>query len=170
MFRVIRKIEFCYGHRLLQYEGKCRYLHGHNARAMVVLEGAELNQQGMLWDFGEIKRRLSQWIDENLDHRMILHEADPVVQTLQEAGETLYLLDANPTAENIARLIYQQAQTLELPVVEVALWETPHCQAVFTPPASGEASHEEKSLRLHGRLILPRHLGPVLPRKELPER
>ncbi|HOM18922.1 MAG TPA: 6-carboxytetrahydropterin synthase, partial [Thermoguttaceae bacterium] len=66
MFRVVREIEFCYGHRLLDYEGKCRYLHGHNARALVTLEGAELDHRGMLLDFGEIKRRLSQWIDDNL--------------------------------------------------------------------------------------------------------
>lgn len=161
MFRVVREIEFCYGHRLLEYEGKCRHLHGHNARALVTLEGAALDQRDMLLDFGEIKRRLSQWIDDHLDHRMILHQADPVVPLLQQAGETLYLLDANPTAENIARLIYQQALQFQLPVVEVALWETPHCQAVFRPSAGRSPTSDGEMPPLHGQLILPRNPGPV---------
>ena len=49
---------------------------------------------------------VSTWIDENLDHRMILHQDDPAVPVLQKLGEPVYLMDVNPTAENIARLIY----------------------------------------------------------------
>lgn len=164
MFRVIREIEFCYGHRLLNYEGKCRYLHGHNARALVVIEGTELNGRGMLLDFAEIKDRLQQWIEHHLDHRMILHRQDPVVPVLQKAGETMYLLNANPTAENIARLIYQQAHQLGLPVVEVAVWETPRCQAVFRPEASTGPSAPGEQMDLQGELVLPRNPGPVQPK------
>ena len=56
MFRVTREIEFCYGHRLLNYEGKCRHLHGHTGRAVITLQGSELDARGMLVDFAEIKR------------------------------------------------------------------------------------------------------------------
>lgn len=163
MFRVVREFLFCYGHRLLGYEGKCRFLHGHNARALVVLEGAQVNQQGMLLDFAELKQRLGQWIDQNLDHRMLLHRLDPVAPILQEAGETLFLLDVNPTAEHIAQLLFQQAQQLGLPVVEVALWETPHCQAVFRGPALADAAGSSGSPPITGQLIPPRNPGPVLP-------
>ena len=38
MFRVTREIDFCYGHRLLNYDGKCKYLHGHNGRAVITIE------------------------------------------------------------------------------------------------------------------------------------
>ena len=38
MFRVTREIDFCYGHRLLNYDGKCSYLHGHNGRAIITIE------------------------------------------------------------------------------------------------------------------------------------
>ena len=38
MFRITREIHFCYGHRLLNYDGKCRHLHGHNGKAQIVLE------------------------------------------------------------------------------------------------------------------------------------
>jgi 6-pyruvoyltetrahydropterin/6-carboxytetrahydropterin synthase len=131
MFRVSREIDFCYGHRLLNYEGKCRYLHGHNGRAVITIEAAELDPRGMVMDFSEIKRVLSRWIDESLDHRMVLHRDDPAVPMLQELGEPLYLLDVNPTAENIARLIFEQAKKQGFPVTEVRLWETPRCFATY---------------------------------------
>lgn len=133
MFRVSREIEFCYGHRLLDYEGKCRYLHGHNGLVLVTIESPTLDRRGMVMDFSEIKRVLSQWIDESLDHRMILRRDDPAVAPLQQLGEPLYLLDENPTAENIARLIFDYAQQQGFPVVEVRLWETPRCCAVYSP-------------------------------------
>jgi 6-pyruvoyltetrahydropterin/6-carboxytetrahydropterin synthase len=135
MFRVTREIDFCYGHRLLNYDGKCRYLHGHNGKAVIAIEGPELDHRGMLVDFSDIKTAVSTWIDDNLDHRMVLHREDPMVPMLQEMGEPLYLLDRNPTAENIARLIFDQTRTLHLPVpiVEVLLWETPKCFATYRP-------------------------------------
>lgn len=124
MFRVSQEIEFCYGHRLLNYAGKCRHLHGHNGKAVIVLEGATLDQRGMLVDFSDIKKSVAGWIDDNLDHRMILNSADPVVPLLQSQHEPLHLITENPTAENIARLIYHYAQSQGYPVVEVCLWET----------------------------------------------
>lgn len=129
MFRVTRQIDFCYGHRLLNYEGKCRFLHGHNGRAVIALEADALDQRGMVLDFSDIKRVVSRWIDENLDHRMILHRDDPARAALEKLGEPLYLLDVNPTAENIARLIYDFAREHGFPVAEVSLWETPNCFA-----------------------------------------
>jgi 6-pyruvoyltetrahydropterin/6-carboxytetrahydropterin synthase len=131
MFRVTQEIEFCYGHRLLNYSGKCRYLHGHNGLAVIVLEGPQLDQRGMLVDFTDIKSALRTWIDRELDHRMILHEADPILPTLREMGEPVYVIPENPTAENIARLIYEQAHQQKFPVLEVALWETPKACATY---------------------------------------
>ena len=83
MFRVTQHIDFCYGHRLLNYGGKCRHLHGHNGRAVIVMEGAELGPCDMLVDFAEIKAALRTWIDGELDHRMILCERDPALPRLQ---------------------------------------------------------------------------------------
>ena len=131
MFAVSREIDFCYGHRLLNYDGKCRYLHGHNGRVIITLESETLCERGMVLDFSDIKRVISQWIDEHLDHRMILHRDDPVVSVLREMGEPLYLLDVNPTAENIARLIYEVTAEHGFPVVETRLWETPRCFAAY---------------------------------------
>ncbi len=131
MFRVTREIDFCYGHRLLNYDGKCKYLHGHNGRAVITIEASRLDARGMVVDFSEIKRLVSKWIDDNLDHRMILHRDDPAREALEKLGEPMYLIDENPTAENIAKLIFNQARRQGIAIVEVRLWETPHCFATY---------------------------------------
>ncbi len=136
MYRVCQQIDFCYGHRLLDYSGKCRHLHGHNGKAVVVLEAASLDERGMLVDFADIKRSLCVWIDSELDHRMILREDDPAVPHLQTLGEPLVLIPKNPTAENIARLIFDHARSAGLPVTEVSLWESQRSCATSRPEGS----------------------------------
>ena len=131
MYLVTREIDFCYGHRLLNYEGKCRHLHGHNGRVVISLESDNLDHRGMVIDFSDIKNVVSCWIDEQLDHRMILCKDDPVVSYLQELGEPLHLIDTNPTAENIARVIFEYTRDKGFPVVETRLWETPRCFATY---------------------------------------
>ncbi len=131
MYIVTKQIHFCYGHRLLNYDGNCRWLHGHNGLVEIELAAETLDERGMVYDFTAIKRLLKTWIDENLDHKMILNRDDPLVQTLQEHGEPLYLLDENPTAEAIARLIYEESARQGFPVVEVRLWETPTSWAAY---------------------------------------
>jgi 6-pyruvoyltetrahydropterin/6-carboxytetrahydropterin synthase len=131
MFQVTREIDFCYGHRLLNYDGKCKHLHGHNGRVVITLEAPDLDARGMVIDFSEIKQVVAAWIDDELDHRMILDRKDPVVEILQEMDEPLYLLDENPTAENIAKLIYQFTRDHGFPIVEARLWETPRCYATY---------------------------------------
>jgi 6-pyruvoyltetrahydropterin/6-carboxytetrahydropterin synthase len=133
MYRVTREIDFCYGHRLLDYDGKCRHLHGHNGRAVITLEGPRLDARGMLVDFTEIKRQVQRWIDENLDHNMLLRRDDPLLPALRERGERFFVMDENPTAENIARLIFDRAREAGLPVVEVVLWETDQCCSTYAP-------------------------------------
>lgn len=137
MFRVTKEIHFCYGHRLLNYAGKCRNLHGHNGKAVLTFEADRLDPLGMVVDFSEIKRSVGRWIDDNLDHRMILHCDDPVLPELRRLGEPVVVVEVNPTAENIARLIYERARTLAaargVRVTEVTLWETENSYATFRP-------------------------------------
>lgn len=133
MFRIAKEIRFCYGHRLINYEGKCRHLHGHNGKVLIVLEAPELDERGMLIDFSELKTVMSRWIDENLDHKMLLHRDDPALPLLRELGEPVYLMDMNPTAEAIAKLIFDVAVKFHFPVVEVCLWETDSSFANYVP-------------------------------------
>ncbi len=134
MYRVTREITFCYGHRLLEYDGKCRHLHGHNGRAVITLASAELDALGMVMDFSLLKRVVGGWIDTNLDHKMLLHKDDPVLSFLQAQKEPIFVVDVNPTAENIARLIYDYAVSQGFPVTEVTLWETDSAYATYARP------------------------------------
>ena len=138
MYLVTREIRFCYGHRLLNYDGKCRFLHGHNGRAVISLKAETLDSLGMVVDFSRIKRVVSGWIDANLDHKMLLHRDDPILPLLQKQGEPVFLLDVNPTAENIARLIYEYVVSQGFSVAEVQFWETEDSFAVYRlPQAAG---------------------------------
>ena len=64
---------------------------------------------------------------------MLLCRDDPLLPILLERGERVFVMDENPTAENIARLIYEHARDAGLPVVEVVLWETEHCFSTYAP-------------------------------------
>jgi 6-pyruvoyltetrahydropterin/6-carboxytetrahydropterin synthase len=132
MFRVTKEIHFCYGHRLLNYDGKCRNLHGHNGRAVVTLEGPTLDALGMVVDFTRMKKVLGGWIDDTLDHKMLLHKDDPIIPELRRQGEPFVPLDVNPTAENLAKLIYDFAHREGFPVAEVTLWESDHSHATYS--------------------------------------
>lgn len=124
MYSVTKTISFCYGHRLLNYSGKCKHLHGHNGRVEIRLKTKKLDHRGMVVDFGDVKMIVKGFIDRELDHKMIFCEKDSIVPILKERNEPYFLMKENPTAEAIAKLIYDFARSKKLPVVSVRLWET----------------------------------------------
>jgi 6-pyruvoyltetrahydropterin/6-carboxytetrahydropterin synthase len=132
MYSVTKRIEFCYGHRLLDYDGICKHPHGHNALAEVEIRTTTLDTRNMVCDFSDIKRVVKGWIDRELDHKMVLRRDDPLVPPLQALGEPIYLVDSNPTVELIARLIYTQATAHGFDVMRVTVWETPSSFATYT--------------------------------------
>ncbi len=137
MYRVSKSVSFCYGHRLINYQGKCRHLHGHNARAVITLESARLDERGMVEDFSDVKRLVWEWLDREIDHTLLLHRDDPVLPLLEGAGERVRVLDQNPTAENIARMIFEFVAGSGYPVVEVTLWETETSRATYDRVPAG---------------------------------
>jgi 6-pyruvoyltetrahydropterin/6-carboxytetrahydropterin synthase len=132
MYSVTKRIEFCYGHRLLDYDGICKHPHGHNGLVEVEVRSGQLDKRNMVCDFSDIKRVVKGWIDRDLDHKMLLRRDDPLVKALQQLGEPVFLCESNPTAEHIAKIIFQHAASEGLPVVRVKLWETPTSFAEYT--------------------------------------
>jgi 6-pyruvoyltetrahydropterin/6-carboxytetrahydropterin synthase len=132
MYSVTKRIDFCYGHRLLDYEGVCRHPHGHNAVAEIEIRAESLDARNMVVDFNEVKTLVKSWIDRELDHKMILRRDDPLVGALEELGEPVYLLESNPTVERIARLIFEVSRDQGLSVARVTVWETPTSWATYT--------------------------------------
>lgn len=131
MYRVCKEIQFCYGHRLKDFDGPCMHPHGHNARVEILLCGDTLDQRHILVEFGDLQNQVKKWIDETLDHRMLLWKDDPLVKPLKELGEPMYLFDTSPTAEAIAKVIYDQCVASKLPVEEIKLWETDDSWAAY---------------------------------------
>ncbi|MDO4588012.1 MAG: 6-carboxytetrahydropterin synthase [Planctomycetia bacterium] len=132
MYSISREFTFCYGHRLLNYEGKCKFPHGHNARVRISISLDKLNENGMVRDFSELKSTIGQWIDNHLDHRMILIKNDPLVEILYGMGAPVFLMDEPPTAENLAKLIFDLVQKQKIPVKKVKFWETEKCFATYS--------------------------------------
>ena len=131
MYSVTKRIEFCYGHRLLDYEGVCRHPHGHNAIVEIEIRTDALDTRNMVADFSDIKRVMKGWIDRELDHKMILRADDPLTKVLQDMGEPIFVVDSNPTAERIARLLFEVAREQGLPVARITVWETPTSWATY---------------------------------------
>jgi 6-pyruvoyltetrahydropterin/6-carboxytetrahydropterin synthase len=131
MFLVVKKLDFCYGHRLLDYNGKCAQLHGHNGRVEIEFSSVKLDKRGMVLDFVDIKSAVKSFLDDQLDHKMILRKDDPLVKVLREMKEPVFLMEENPTAENLARLIFNYVHDQGLPVHSVKLWETPSSFAEY---------------------------------------
>jgi 6-pyruvoyltetrahydropterin/6-carboxytetrahydropterin synthase len=132
MYLVTKRIEFCYGHRLLDYDGVCKHPHGHNAVAEIDVRTGQLDRRNMVADFSDIKQLVKGWIDRELDHKMILRHDDPLVAPLRTLGEPMYLLESNPTVERIAKLIFDTSRELGLQVVAVRVWETPSSFAAYS--------------------------------------
>jgi 6-pyruvoyltetrahydropterin/6-carboxytetrahydropterin synthase len=131
MYSVTKRIEFCYGHRLMDYDGVCRHPHGHNAIVEIDIQAERLDGRNMVADFTDIKRIVKGWIDRELDHKMILRKDDPLAASLRQLGEPMYLLESNPTVERIAQLIFDMSREQGLPVSRVTVWETPTSWATY---------------------------------------
>jgi len=134
VFSIVKRIEFCAGHRLINYKGKCAHAHGHNYVAEVELQSAETDSTGFVADFGLVKDLVKSWIDENLDHAFLCAADDRVMlEFLIAQGQKHYVTILNPTAEHIAEMIFGVAQSEGLPVVAVRVWETPTGMAEYRP-------------------------------------
>lgn len=134
--RVIRRIEFCAGHTLMNHESKCRNLHGHNYVAHITCEAESLDEVGRVIDFSVIKEEVKGWIDKYWDHKFLINRDDPRVGALQRCGgKDLVLVPYNPTAENMAADLFVEADILLSPlgvsVVKVVLEETPNCRVEY---------------------------------------
>lgn len=140
----VRRLQFCAGHRVHRHESKCRHLHGHNYVAFFHAEAAALDALGRVIDFGVLKERLMPWLERHWDHGTLLwdQDAEAIAAVSALPDQKLFLLRANPTAENMAlHLLHEVApQALAgtgVRVVKVVLWETENCYA--------EASLEESA-------------------------
>lgn len=133
MIECTRRIEFDAGHRVIGHQHKCKYLHGHRYVLEITAMSAGLNELGMVVDFGELKNINKDWVDENLDHNVILHQDDKALGSLiaSQTGQNIYYLNSNPTAENIALhlksdIIPKLFTKNSFTIIRLKLFETPN--------------------------------------------
>lgn len=137
MITVTRKFTFDAGHRILNHESKCAHLHGHTYVAEVTVREVtgSLDKLGRVIDFSVIKEQVGGWIDQYLDHNMILHHNDDWRSIEKISGKKPWLMQGNPTAENIAKELCEVTNTLLLKqgieCIHVRIWETPNCFADY---------------------------------------
>ncbi len=95
MYELSVEREFSAAHYLREYDGDCARMHGHNYRVQITVRGEQLDEAGMLLDFGDLKQLCDSAIDA-LAHRC-LNEIAPFDEI-------------NPTSENLARYLYEAVQ------------------------------------------------------------
>jgi len=136
MYTIKKIFEFCYAHRLHGYPGKCGNIHGHTAKVEVSCKIQELPKNGMAIDFQDLKKKVGAWIEDNLDHRLILSKSDPITSKMKESGEDVLELDTPPSAENLAKVIYDATKELGFPASKVSFFESPTSVAKYKPVLS----------------------------------
>ena len=117
----------------MNHGGKCRHLHGHSVKASITIEAAQLNEDGMVCDFAEIRDAAETYINKELDHNLLLHQDDPLIPALKAGGERFRALTEHPTAEVLAKEIYEAVKKSGLSIREVTLWETASSYATYRP-------------------------------------
>lgn len=142
---ITRKGNFDSGHRVMNEFMKCFNIHGHTYLYELTFSFQDMEEIGYAIDFKEIKRVFCQWIDDILDHGMILNPKDyTLISTTIELNSKLWLMSlnganeyCNPSVENIAKevflamnilsdTLYQDSPT-GLRIYNVRIYETPNC-------------------------------------------
>lgn len=147
MITVTRRLEFDAAHRVLGHEGKCKNLHGHRYVAEIKVWANGLDTLGRVIDFSVIKEKVGKWIDERWDHNVLLNSSDPIahhISMLENEDKSPYLfMSKNPTAENIAKELYEVASHILksdiIQIKRVRIYETPNCWADYIPEKTGGA-------------------------------
>ncbi|MGC0372245.1 MAG: hypothetical protein DGJ47_000954 [Rickettsiaceae bacterium] len=128
-----RRIHFDSAHRVMGHQNKCQYLHGHRYVLEITATSNELNDLGMVVDFGELKEIMKTWIDQNFDHNIILCKDDDQMGDFiaEYTKQKVYYIDTNPTAENI--LLHLKSQVIPkiftskaYKISKMRLYETPN--------------------------------------------
>lgn len=147
---VTRYHDFSAGHRVVGHEGHCKLLHGHNYRVHFTCQADTLDTVGRVVDFGVIKSKLCEWLEESWDHRFLAWTEDTAIRMIcescmlndEEAHDTLIRsivwLPFNPTAENMARFLLTELGPLlydtGCELVRVVVDETRKCSAAAELP------------------------------------
>jgi len=143
---ITKRLEFDAGHRIPDHRSECRNLHGHRYVLELTLEGEVVDapgssEHGMLMDFSDVKAIALEHLVERWDHAFLVYEGDRPVREFLESlpGHKTVVLDAVPTAENLARIAFETLAPLVrdrygrgLRLAKVRIYETPNSWADYS--------------------------------------
>ncbi len=146
MYQIRKELrEFCAAHRLIKdYPGKCRNLHGHNYLVTVTFQSESLNQYDFVVDFTEVRALCEDWVNDHLDHSVIVSEDDKVLlDFVRNTNEHHFVLQGqrSTSAECFAEFLFYKFNELlsksdidcshGLKIVAVEVAETSESSAIF---------------------------------------
>lgn len=134
-FLISKEIEFDAGHRVPLHESKCKNPHGHRYRVRALVHGeliTEGPESGMVRDFSIVKQLLTEYVHDKYDHAFIVHEEDiDLIQLFQRHGWKHVVVPFYPTAECLAKSIYECLKQHLPGLVDIIVWETPTSTASY---------------------------------------
>lgn len=140
VFTVERYHDFCFAHRVRDIDPKCGRIHGHNARATFYVTPTEMSSfvsgdATVVLEFGDIKRLLCDWLEDNWDHRMLVAYDDPDLERLRAIDPSIVELPFQPSTEMLAGYLLnivgpQQLAGLACELVKVRFEETRKCAVI----------------------------------------
>lgn len=125
MYRIRKQLKFESAHRLISCYSECcsDTIHGHSYILELFFKTQELNEDGMIIDFGQVsmvtKKLLEKW-----DHSLILHKDDPIASMLLKNNKRVFVFSVNPTAENMSKILYDTLKIKFPELYKVRLHET----------------------------------------------
>lgn len=134
IIRVTKEFGFEMAHALVDYDGPCRNVHGHSYRLFVTISGQPSDKKGdpkngMVIDFGDLKRIVKKNIVDIFDHTVLISGTDSSerIEALRKAFGNLMVSDYQPTCENLVADIAARIKPLlppEITLFSVRLFET----------------------------------------------
>ena len=109
IIRLTKEFTFEAAHSLEGYDGACREIHGHSYRLMVTIKGEPSPdpydpKQGMVMDFGLLKRIVGEQIISQMDHAFVVRrteQGESLRQMLSDRYDNIVMVDYQPTCENM---------------------------------------------------------------------
>ncbi len=126
----VREYEICAGSYVLNSHGD--HILNYLGIISFYCRAEQLDSVGRVIDFGDIKTKLCDWVEENWDHKMLIFDQDPWAKILKETDSTVVLVPFNPTAENLAEYLLTEIGPAQLfdtnvELVKVKFEETRKC-------------------------------------------
>lgn len=132
MFTIRKLMKFEMAHCLPHaYSKPCENLHGHSYKLELFFSSKELNEDGMLADFKSIKDVVEPLVTSLFDHKVIV-STEEVYSSLKSLGFDCLRFHEAPTAENMARFIYNNVKSKFPSLSKVRLHETDTGYAEYT--------------------------------------